>query len=406
MSKLDSFVTGESLPWTVSARFMTEFHALAQPDVGGLRKTAGLATMRLAHLLHKMAQVPSDVELAPDEIAALQDPEMARALELQELEAERASLYEAMQQLQARNEEAEASLAMAQQQAEVQAQQVQQTQLMLQQSEAARQAMTMQAIQAQDSAMAEVMNQQQHRQELMQAADQLAQQLKQVAAYSPAERQQIEAQQASTIQALQADAQAQMEGVSQAQPPQQQPAQAAAPVATSKVQKELNQAERAEQGAAVQKRQAEEAMQREQEQQGGAPVKQGSLKEALLGKEAGWKGHLAMIGAGGAAGAGIELGRRIAHQKRYGKDVPNSRELKLIGDIQEQALRAQREPSYKEEERLADLKHMLRTERAGREHPAGAVLGGAKKGLLAGAVLGVPTLELGGAVLKALRKGK
>jgi len=98
--------------------------------------------------------------------------------------------------------------------------------------------------------------------------------------------------------------------------------------------------------------------------------------------------------------------KRIAHQKRYGKEVPSSKELKLIGDIQEHALRAQRDPSYKEEERLADLKHMLRTERAGREHPAGAVGGGLKKGLLAGAFLGVPAESLGRLGLKAIRKGK
>lgn len=230
-----------------------------------LTKEAKKGIMKL--MLAKRAQGEDEqVQAAQD--AVMVDPDVQRALDFHQAQAQSAALSQQVMAQQQQLEEMQQGMQMLQQQAEQAGQQAQMAtqenqnlQSQLQGEMQMRQQANMQAMQAQDQAISTQAAAQQQRMQLTELADQMSLQLKQVASQDP-------------VQAQQQQQQAQQE---QAQVEQAQALAAMPP----KQRKEMEQAQKAQQEAEVQGQQAQQAqMQTEVQQQ--APA-QGMVAQSSRG---------------------------------------------------------------------------------------------------------------------------
>jgi len=402
------------IPWTSAAVFMTELRQVERTPV--MTKQASIGLLKLARM-RKRAQSPADLE-EMQRRALMTDPSIVAALDQQQAAVENQVLGEQLERMQVESQELQAQMAAAETAAIQAQQQNQMLQQELQAAHQARQAATAQALQAQDAALSEQVNQQQHRQQVMEAADQLALQLKQVAATSPAEQQ--------------AMAQAAVGGPATAGGEQPAPLEGQPQAAYAKTQKQIEEAQRAEQNAAMQAQDAEKAVVEEQSKLApvgpmpGGPVpaelppktsslrvarakqqlRQAMQKRAQIGEVTSLgPAALRLLGYGGA-GAALGAGRegiRQLHYAKRGRRALSDRETELMGKLREAELNAERTPTYKNKLRVVGLRHQLGKAQLSREHPVGALASAAGKGFGAGVAIGPFIGQLAGKGMEAVR---
>lgn len=227
-----------------------------------LTKQAKMGIMKL--MMVKQAQGEDEqVQAAQD--AAMLDPDVQRALDYQQSQAQASNLSQQVMAQQQQLEQMQQGMQQLQQQAEQAGQQAQMAtqenqnlQSQLQGEMQMRQQANMQAMQAQDQAISTQAAAQQQRMQLTELADQMSLQLKQVASQDPVQAQQQQQQ----MEVQEAEAQKAQE-------------RAAMP---AKQRKELEEAEKAQQEAQVQGQQAEQAQQQQQQTApgggGGGPMEQ------------------------------------------------------------------------------------------------------------------------------------
>jgi len=340
--------------------------------------------------------------------AAMTDPNVVSALDYQEQQAEREELQMAVQQLQQQLEQTQQSAAQADQMAQEQSAANQELQAQVQQAAVAQQAATEQMIAAKDTAMQEQVTSQQNREQLMQAADQLALQLKQVAA------QPTQSEQTATAEQQQMQQQAQAAGA---------PAEGEQPPPSSRTEKEVTEAQKAQEQAARQTEQAQQSAAQDQAKVqvnvGGAPqppttaaspVKTGSDRSvelmALLDghvKQGFDKVRAAYAGGGAVLGAGQAGLEQMLNRRKHGKDAPSDKEIDLSAKLQAAQTKVKRDPTYANKGVVSALRFRHDLAQSGREHPLGAMGRGAVQGAVLGSIAGPSAHRLGGWVKKLVQ---
>jgi hypothetical protein len=369
------------IPWVAAAELHQELRVAPAAPV--LTKEASAGVLKIGRIM-KVAKSPEEAAEALKR-QAMTDPDVMAALEHQELLAERAAVQDTIQELQAQVLEAQQAAATSDQQVQDTSMQLQEQAGALEEANTARQVAQQQALTATDQAMTEQVTQQQNRQQLMAAADQLALQLKQVAAQPTASEQQTMAAQEQEQQAA----------------VQEQAAEVPPSAETAKEEKE---AVNAQDEAQRQTAQAQQSKQQDVAKVQVTMPKQGSdrvakaaalIKEARLGKEAKVPLQALYAGGGAALGAGKAGLEQAIHRKRYGKDQPTDKEVRLVGDLKAAEIKANRSPTYLNKMRVKQLQYRIGMEQAGREHPAGAVVRGALQGAVVGAAAAPAIHSLG-----------
>lgn len=265
---LEKYLSADfQVPFEDAAAFSVELRRQAPVEYAPpqLTKEAKKGIIKL--LLAKHAQ-GEDAEALQD--AVMLDPEVQRALDFQEAQAQAANLSQQVMAQQQQLEQMQQGMQQLQQQAEQAGQQAQMAtqenqnlQSQLQGEMQMRQQANMQAMQAQDQAISTQAAAQQQRMQLTQLADQMSLQLKQVASQDP----------------VQAQQQQQMAQEQQAQAEQEQ-AMAQMP---AKQRKEMEEAQKAQQNAEVQGQQAAQAQQQMEAQ---APMEAAGPMQAAMQQQA------------------------------------------------------------------------------------------------------------------------
>lgn len=303
-----------SLPWAMGARLMVELrNTVSIPEEPVLTKSAALGLIKIGRI-GKMAQTPEEAQMMAQE-AAMTDPNMVAALDHQEVANERAALMGKIQELQVASEAAQAQVAMANQAAQAATQQSEQTQAMLEQAHSDRVMSAQESMAAKDETLRTQVSGQQHRHQIAQAAEQMAEQLKSLAATSP-EEQQMQQQQAMAAQ----------------QEQQMMAEQAAAGAqgggAKKKTQKEIQEAQTANQQAQVQGQQAEQAQAQEQAEVGAAQAGMAAPPPGAPAPGGAPQPGMAQPGMAPKMGSAKDRVRAQLLQKKASiKPVPNRRQI-------------------------------------------------------------------------------